>query len=75
MKKLLAATLTFMMLVPTSVQAQGKMVNVVTKIGKNTVTYNKDGLLTGNGNINIKYKNGKISSLTNIEGTFHITYL
>ncbi len=74
MKKLLAATLTFMMLAPTSVQAQGKMVNVVTKIGKNTVTYNKDGLLTGNGNIDIKYKNGKISSLTNIEGTFHITY-
>lgn len=74
MKKLLVTTLTFMMLVPTSVQAQGKMVNVVTKIGKNTVTYNKDGLLTGNGNINIKYKNGKISSLTNIEGTFHITY-
>lgn len=63
MKKLLAATLTFMMLAPTSVQAQGKMVNVVTKIGKNTVTYNKDGLLTGNNYFSIRYKNGKITSL------------
>ena len=41
MKKLLVTTLTLMMLAPTSVQAKGKMVNVVTKIGKNTVTYNK----------------------------------
>lgn len=74
MKKLLAATLTLMMLAPTSVQAQGKMVNVATKIGKNTITYNKDGFLTGNGYISIKYKNGKITSLKNIDGTFHMTY-
>ena len=74
MKKLLAATLTFMMLAPTSVQAKGKMVNVVTKIGKDTVTYNKDGLLTGNNYFSIQYKNGKITSLKNIDGTFHITY-
>lgn len=64
MKKLLVTTLTLMMLAPTSVQAKGKMVNVVTKIGKNTVTYNKDGLVSKYDGNRFVYHKGKLTAIT-----------
>ena len=63
MKKLIAAALAAMMLAPTGVQAKGTKMKVVSKIGKDKVTYNQDGLITKNGDTSIKYKNGKISSI------------